>query len=48
MGLANTTTHASATAMQARPAYDPIKDFTPAGADWQFAVRHPGDAEAAG
>jgi tripartite-type tricarboxylate transporter receptor subunit TctC len=29
MGLANTTTHASATAMQARPAYDPIKDFTP-------------------
>ena len=29
MGLANTTTHASAPAMQARPAYDPIKDFTP-------------------
>ena len=29
MGLANTTTHASATAMQARPPYDPIKDFTP-------------------
>jgi tripartite-type tricarboxylate transporter receptor subunit TctC len=29
MGLANTTTHASATAMQAKPAYDPIKDFTP-------------------
>jgi tripartite-type tricarboxylate transporter receptor subunit TctC len=29
MGLANTTTHASATVMQARPAYDPIKDFTP-------------------
>jgi tripartite-type tricarboxylate transporter receptor subunit TctC len=29
MGLANTTTHASAPAMQAKPAYDPIKDFTP-------------------
>jgi tripartite-type tricarboxylate transporter receptor subunit TctC len=29
MGLANTTTHASAPAMQARPPYDPIKDFTP-------------------
>ena len=29
MGLANTTTHASATALQAKPAYDPIKDFTP-------------------
>jgi tripartite-type tricarboxylate transporter receptor subunit TctC len=29
MGLANTTTHASAIAMQAKPAYDPIKDFTP-------------------
>jgi tripartite-type tricarboxylate transporter receptor subunit TctC len=29
MGLANTTTHASAVAMQAKPAYDPIKDFTP-------------------
>jgi tripartite-type tricarboxylate transporter receptor subunit TctC len=29
MGLANTTTHASATAMQAKPAYDPAKDFTP-------------------
>ncbi len=29
MGLANTTTHASATAMQAKPAYDPVKDFTP-------------------
>jgi tripartite-type tricarboxylate transporter receptor subunit TctC len=29
MGLANTTTHASATAMQAKPSYDPIKDFTP-------------------
>jgi len=31
MGLANTTTHASATAMQAKPAYDPVKDFTPVG-----------------
>ena len=29
MGLANTTTHASATAMQAKPAYDPVRDFTP-------------------
>ena len=29
IGLANTTTHASATAMQAKPAYDPVKDFTP-------------------
>jgi tripartite-type tricarboxylate transporter receptor subunit TctC len=29
MGLANTTTHASATAMQAKPSYDPVKDFTP-------------------
>jgi tripartite-type tricarboxylate transporter receptor subunit TctC len=29
MGLANTTTHASAPAMQAKPAYDPVKDFTP-------------------
>ncbi len=29
LGLANTTTHASATAMQAKPAYDPVKDFTP-------------------
>jgi tripartite-type tricarboxylate transporter receptor subunit TctC len=29
MGLANTTTHASATALQAKPAYDPVKDFTP-------------------
>jgi tripartite-type tricarboxylate transporter receptor subunit TctC len=29
MGLANTTTHASAVAMQAKPAYDPIRDFTP-------------------
>ena len=29
MGLANTTTHASATALQAKPAYDPIRDFTP-------------------
>jgi tripartite-type tricarboxylate transporter receptor subunit TctC len=29
MGLANTTTHASATALQVKPAYDPVKDFTP-------------------
>ncbi|MBX9776893.1 MAG: tripartite tricarboxylate transporter substrate binding protein [Xanthobacteraceae bacterium] len=29
MGLANTTTHASAVALQAKPAYDPVKDFTP-------------------
>jgi tripartite-type tricarboxylate transporter receptor subunit TctC len=29
LGLANTTTHASATALQAKPAYDPVKDFTP-------------------
>lgn len=29
MGLANTTTHASAPAMQAKPPYDPVKDFTP-------------------
>ncbi len=29
MGLANTTTHASATAMMAKPPYDPVKDFTP-------------------
>jgi len=29
MGLANTTTHASATALQAKPAYDPVRDFTP-------------------
>jgi tripartite-type tricarboxylate transporter receptor subunit TctC len=29
MGLANTTTHASAPALQAKPAYDPVKDFTP-------------------
>jgi tripartite-type tricarboxylate transporter receptor subunit TctC len=29
LGLANTTTHASATAMSANPSYDPIKDFTP-------------------
>lgn len=29
IGLANTTTHASATAMQAKPAYDPVRDFTP-------------------
>jgi tripartite-type tricarboxylate transporter receptor subunit TctC len=29
MGLANTTTHASATAMMAKPPYDPVRDFTP-------------------
>jgi tripartite-type tricarboxylate transporter receptor subunit TctC len=29
IGLANTTTHASATAMIANPPYDPVKDFTP-------------------
>jgi tripartite-type tricarboxylate transporter receptor subunit TctC len=29
--IANTTTHASATAMQAKPAYDPVKDFAPVG-----------------
>lgn len=29
LGLANTSTHASATALQAKPSYDPIKDFTP-------------------
>lgn len=29
LGLANTTTHASAVAMQAKPAYDPVRDFTP-------------------
>src|SRR5262247_4629610 len=29
MGLANTTTHASATALSANPAYDPVKDFAP-------------------
>jgi len=29
MGLANTTTHASAIAMMAKPPYDPVKDFTP-------------------
>jgi tripartite-type tricarboxylate transporter receptor subunit TctC len=29
LGLANTTTHASATALSANPSYDPIKDFAP-------------------
>jgi tripartite-type tricarboxylate transporter receptor subunit TctC len=29
LGLANTTTHASATAMSANPSYDPVKDFAP-------------------
>jgi tripartite-type tricarboxylate transporter receptor subunit TctC len=29
LGLANTTTHASATALSAIPPYDPVKDFTP-------------------
>ncbi len=29
IGLANTTTHASAPAMTASPGYDPVKDFTP-------------------
>ena len=29
IGLANTTTHASATAMMAKPPYDPVRDFTP-------------------
>ncbi len=29
IGLANTTTHASATALSANPTYDPIKDFAP-------------------
>jgi tripartite-type tricarboxylate transporter receptor subunit TctC len=29
IGLANTTTHASATAMIANPPYDPVKDFAP-------------------
>lgn len=29
LGLANTTTHASATALSANPAYDPVKDFAP-------------------
>src|SRR5439155_12008544 len=31
LGLANTTTHASATALTANPSYDPIKDFAPVG-----------------
>jgi tripartite-type tricarboxylate transporter receptor subunit TctC len=29
LGLANTTTHASATALAANPSYDPVKDFAP-------------------
>ncbi|MEA2937107.1 MAG: hypothetical protein QOC56_611 [Alphaproteobacteria bacterium] len=29
IGLANTTTHASATALSANPSYDPVKDFAP-------------------
>src|SRR6266545_576522 len=29
IGLANTTTHASATALSANPTYDPIRDFAP-------------------
>src|SRR5439155_100595 len=29
LGLANTTTHASATALSASPTYDPVKDFAP-------------------
>lgn len=29
IGLANTTTHASATALSAKPTYDPINDFAP-------------------
>jgi tripartite-type tricarboxylate transporter receptor subunit TctC len=29
LGLANTTTHASAPAMTANPSYDPVKDFAP-------------------
>jgi tripartite-type tricarboxylate transporter receptor subunit TctC len=29
LGLANTTTHASATALSANPSYDPVKDFAP-------------------
>src|SRR5262245_7656596 len=29
LGLANTTTHASATAFSANPSYDPVKDFAP-------------------
>jgi tripartite-type tricarboxylate transporter receptor subunit TctC len=31
IGLANTTTHASATALTANPTYDPVKDFAPVG-----------------
>jgi len=31
IGLANTTTHASATALTASPSYDPVKDFAPVG-----------------
>jgi tripartite-type tricarboxylate transporter receptor subunit TctC len=31
LGLANTTTHASATALTANPSYDPVKDFAPVG-----------------
>src|SRR5262249_5214401 len=30
LGLANTTTHASATALSGNPAYDPVQDFAPA------------------
>jgi tripartite-type tricarboxylate transporter receptor subunit TctC len=29
LGLANTTTHASATALSGNPSYDPVKDFAP-------------------
>jgi tripartite-type tricarboxylate transporter receptor subunit TctC len=29
LGLANTTTHASATALSANPSYEPVKDFAP-------------------
>jgi tripartite-type tricarboxylate transporter receptor subunit TctC len=29
LGVANTTTHASATALAANPPYDPVKDFSP-------------------
>jgi tripartite-type tricarboxylate transporter receptor subunit TctC len=31
MGLANTTTHASAPALTSNPTYDPVKDFAPVG-----------------
>jgi tripartite-type tricarboxylate transporter receptor subunit TctC len=31
IGLANTTTHASATVLTANPSYDPVKDFAPVG-----------------